>query len=102
MVAAVARGWDRDRHDRYKTTDMPVSAAAEVDQLVRERVFARVLRPHAGEIFALGWIDLHCWGLQPVLWVLVGWRMGLDVAEACGLRRFCLWSVPWALRWRPA
>ena len=47
--AAAARrgGWDRDRHGRYPTTDMPVSEAADVEAMVRSRLFARVLRPLA-------------------------------------------------------
>ena len=37
-------GWDKDRHGRYPTTDMPLAAVPEVEGLVRAAVFSRVLR----------------------------------------------------------
>lgn len=40
-------GWDVDRHSVHRTTDMPLSEASGVEQLIREAVFARILRPHA-------------------------------------------------------
>lgn len=41
------RGWDRDRHGNHPTTDLPISAVPEVEAMIREALFVRVLRPLA-------------------------------------------------------
>lgn len=38
-------GWDRDRHRRYPTTDLPLSAVPAVEMRVRELVFQRIIEP---------------------------------------------------------
>ena len=41
------RGWDRDRHGHYPTTDLPLSAVPEAEWLIRTSIFRHVLRPLA-------------------------------------------------------
>jgi len=47
LSAAEARGgWDIDRHGKYRTTDMPLTAIGPVlEPLLREAVYDRILRP---------------------------------------------------------
>jgi hypothetical protein len=40
-------GWDRDRHRKYPTTDLPFSAVRPVQQRLRELVFERIILPMA-------------------------------------------------------
>lgn len=46
-AAADARGWDKDRHGKYPTTDMPMTAIGEMESEIRQMLFSRVLRPLA-------------------------------------------------------
>ena len=54
-AAAARGGWEKDRHGRYPTTDLPLSAALSLEPHLREVVFARILRPlapfYCGEAF---------------------------------------------------
>lgn len=43
-AVATRRGWDRTRHGKYPTTDMPLSSVPACERFVREAVFRRVLR----------------------------------------------------------
>ena len=40
-------GWDKDRHGKYPTTDMPIRAIGELEGHIRTLLFERVLRPLA-------------------------------------------------------
>jgi hypothetical protein len=58
--AALERGgWDTDRHSRHRTVDLPLSAAAAVEPLVRARLFERLLRPLAAEFLGPGFLPEH-------------------------------------------
>jgi tetratricopeptide (TPR) repeat protein len=59
MAAARRGGWDRDRHGKYPTTDMPLSEAPEVEALVRSAVFRRVLRPLTPLYLPEGFVPEH-------------------------------------------
>jgi hypothetical protein len=58
VVAAIRRavqargGWETERHSRHRTTDLHVSDVAAVEEMVRSRVFERILRPHGARFVA--------------------------------------------------
>ena len=58
-AAARRGGWDKDRHGRYPTTDMPVGEVSDVEPLIRERLFTRVLRPLAPHYLPLPLLPEH-------------------------------------------
>ena len=59
-AAAERRGhWDRLRHGKHPTTDMPIGEVLEVEALVRAAVFRRVLCPLAPIYFPPGFLPEH-------------------------------------------
>ena len=53
-------GWDTDRHGKYPTIDVPLAVAgAEVEHLMRCRIFAHVLRPLASRFFGHLFLPEH-------------------------------------------
>ena len=63
-AAAAARGgWQTNRHWRYPTTDLPLSAAPSVEAWLRALVFEGVMRPlsrfYCGEAFLPEHLELH-------------------------------------------
>ena len=52
-------GWDKDRHGKYPTTDMPFGDVPEVEPLVRSAVFRRVLCPLTPHYLPPGFLPEH-------------------------------------------
>ena len=53
-------GWDTDRHAKYPTVDLPLSAAGgDVERLVRATIFDKILRPLACRYFGKGMLPEH-------------------------------------------
>ena len=52
-AAAASRsgGWDTHRHSKFRTSDLPLSAAASVEPLVRAALFSKLLRPFCAAFF---------------------------------------------------
>ena len=59
--SAVTRrgGWDKDRHGRYPTTDLPLAQVPECEALVRSAVFRRVLCPLTPLYLPAGFLPEH-------------------------------------------
>ena len=58
-AAGERRGWTKLRHNRYPTTDLPLSAVSECEAFVRSIVFRRVLRPLAPLFFPASLLPEH-------------------------------------------
>jgi hypothetical protein len=58
-AAATRRGWDKLRHGKYPTTDMPLSEVSEVEPMARAAIFRRLLRPLAPLYFPHGFLPEH-------------------------------------------
>ena len=43
--ASSCRGWDKMRHGKFPTTDLPLDAVPAIEPFLRARIFSKVLRP---------------------------------------------------------
>ncbi len=57
--AAARRGWDKVRHGKYPTTDLPLDAVKAIEPFVRARVFSKVLRPLQTHYMQAGFLPEH-------------------------------------------
>ena len=58
QAVAARGGWDKDRHRRYPTTDLPLSAVPAVEWCLRGLTFSRILEPMAA--FYCGEVPCLC------------------------------------------
>ena len=58
-AAAARRGWNKLRHGKHPTTDMPLSAVPECEATVRSILFRRVLRALAAVYLPEGFLPEH-------------------------------------------